>query len=149
MNRLGGIVIPIQAAVSDRCATAGFLANEHQGMNRLVSQQEEQDSAQVVQVPTITIDEFCQREKILPDFMKIDVEGFELAVLRGARETIKACGSRLSLFVEMHPTTWGEIGISKDDMTSELSRQGLRAVPLREIDDMWAVEGECLRLKAR
>jgi FkbM family methyltransferase len=149
LNHLGDIVTAVQAAVSDRCATASFLAHEHQGMNRLVGQEEAQDAAQVVQVPTVTIDEFCAREKILPDFIKVDVEGFELAVLRGARETIKACGERLALFVEMHPTTWREIGLTVEELMAELEHQRLRAVPLRAMADMWAVEGVCLRIQAR
>lgn len=149
LNQLCGIVTPVQAAVSDSCSVASFLAHDHQGMNRLVGQGEANDDAQVVEVPTITIDEFCAREKILPDFIKIDVEGFELAALRGARETIKACGKRLALFVEMHPTTWREIGTSREEMLAELEHQGLCAVPLREMDDMWAIEGECLRIQAR
>lgn len=149
LNALNGVVTPLQTAVSDTCATASFLANESHGMNRLVAQVEEADASHLVQVPTVTIDEFCSREKTLPDFIKVDVEGFELAVLRGARETIKACGRNLALFVEMHPTTWGEIGISKEEIVEELDRQGLRAVPLRELEDMWAVEGECLRIQTR
>lgn len=36
-----------------------------------------------------------------PDFVKIDVEGYEGFVLRGAREMIAACTP--NLFVEMHP----------------------------------------------
>ncbi len=106
----------------------------------------EASSSRTVRVDTITLDAFCARERIAPDLIKIDVEGAELAVLRGARETIRAGGDRLSVFVELHPTTWREMGLSKDDLIAELELQGLRAEPLREVEDMWAVEGECVRL---
>ncbi|HEY0546075.1 MAG TPA: FkbM family methyltransferase [Pyrinomonadaceae bacterium] len=150
MNALGKIVIPVQAAASDISATAEFRAIGSHGMNRLVTSAEDAGGqSSIVEVPTVTLDEFCARENILPDLIKIDVEGFELAVLRGARETIKACGQRLSLFVELHPTTWREIGISKEEVIAELDRQGLEAVPLREHEDMWAVEGECMRIRVR
>ncbi len=149
LNKLSNVVTPVNAAVSDTCSTAAFLAHEHQGMNRLVAENESQNAGEVVRVPTITIDEFCAREKIAPDFIKVDVEGFETAVLRGARKTIKAMGNRLALFIEMHPTTWREIGTSKEEMMDELDRQGLYATPLKPREDMWAVEGECLRINAR
>jgi FkbM family methyltransferase len=146
LNSLSDRVTPVQAAVSDSTATASFLALDHHGMNRLAVDQDRSDHARVVTVPTVTVDEFCARERIAPDLIKIDVEGFELAVLRGARETIKARGDELALFIEIHPTTWGEIGMSKVDLIEELDRQGLKAMPLRDSDDMWSIEGECLRV---
>ncbi len=45
-----------------------------------------------VAVSAVTIDEFCEKEQIhRVDLMKIDTDGFELRVLRGARKTIKKC----------------------------------------------------------
>jgi hypothetical protein len=49
----------------------------------------------------------------------------------------------------MHPTTWRETGLSKEDIINELDAQNLRAVSLRSCEDMWAIEGECLRLVAK
>lgn len=39
-------------------------------------------------VPTISIDAYCREHGIAPDFMKVDVEGNELMVFKGARETL-------------------------------------------------------------
>lgn len=39
-------------------------------------------------VPSITLDSFCQSQKIEPNFLKIDVEGAELFVLKGAKKTL-------------------------------------------------------------
>jgi FkbM family methyltransferase len=149
LNRLGGVVRPIQAAVSDESATAEFLMLDNQGMSRLAVGVEGDTSPRAVRVPTVSVDEFCAGEGVTPDLMKIDVEGFELAVLRGARETIRRAGARLALFVEMHPTTWAEIGTSKEEMISELEAQGLEAEPPTGYEDMWSVEGICLRLRPR
>lgn len=51
-------------------------------------------------VGTITIDSICNKYQILPDLVKIDVEGAEIEVLRGSVE----CGSKKQtrFFVEMH-----------------------------------------------
>lgn len=40
-------------------------------------------------VIVITIDGFCNANNIVPDFIKIDVEGGELRVLQGAKKTIE------------------------------------------------------------
>jgi FkbM family methyltransferase len=61
-----------------------------------------------VQVPIVTIDEYCSSRRIRPDWMIVDVEGFELEVLRGARRTILDGGPGLSILVEMHPYMWAD-----------------------------------------
>lgn len=40
-------------------------------------------------VSTTTIDRYCDEMHLYPDFLKIDVEGAELMVLEGARETLE------------------------------------------------------------
>ena len=142
LNGLMDVVRPVRAAVADAEGTAALAGADQQGTSRLAHPEEGG-----TMVETTTIDGFCAREGIMPTLIKIDVEGWELEALRGARETIARGGDRLALFVEMHPTVWRERGLSADDVRAELDRQGLRAVPLRDVADPWALEGECLRLE--
>jgi FkbM family methyltransferase len=144
LNGLNDVVRPVRAAVSDVEGRAALAAEGHHGTSRLASAREEGTET----VETVTIDQFCAREQIVPTLIKIDVEGWELEALRGARDTIARHRGHLALFVEMHPTVWRERGLSAADLQAELDRQGLRAVPLREVADPWALEGECLRLEA-
>ena len=51
-----------------------------------------------IQVPVVSLDEVFRSEK--PMFLKIDVEGYEIEVLRGAREVLRSL-PRLDL--EIHP----------------------------------------------
>jgi len=51
-------------------------------------------------VNTITIDTLSKTHKVVPDFIKIDVEGAEYDVLRGACETVKSNQTRI--LIEMH-----------------------------------------------
>jgi FkbM family methyltransferase len=146
INGLTGIVKPIAAAVGGSSATAPFLLVDSVGGSRLAGGSESTDRA--ISVSVTTIDEFCAREHLAPDFIKIDVEGAELPALRGARETIRARRGHLALFVEMHPSIWPSLGFSREDLVAELRAQSLEARPLIPVDDMWALEGVCLRLVA-
>jgi FkbM family methyltransferase len=51
-----------------------------------------------ISVEVTTIDSICREEKIAPQFIKIDVEGAELSVLKGAENTLR---SVRSLMVEI------------------------------------------------
>jgi FkbM family methyltransferase len=146
LNHLAGIVIPVGVAVSESCATARFLQSSAMGEGRLAVGADVDRVA--VTVRTTTIDEFCAKERIAPDFIKIDVEGSELSALRGARKTIRARPG-LALFVEMHPSTWPKLGVSLDDIRDELRSQSLEVEVLTPVSDTWAVEGICLRVIGR
>jgi FkbM family methyltransferase len=146
LNCLAEVVIPMPAAVSDASTAVQLLHDSSHGSNRVIFPGEAAGARPTLSVPAVTVDEFCEREKILPDLIKIDVEGSELAVLRGARRTIRACGDRLNLFMEMHPTTWAAVGMTKEDLLTELEVQGLAAAPLKEGGPLWSIEGMCLRL---
>jgi FkbM family methyltransferase len=144
LNALDGVVRAVPAAVGATSSRARFLLESTAGEGRLATAHD--DDALTVDVPLTTIDEFCEREKLTPDFIKIDVEGAELDVLRGARRTIHRTRGRLALFVEMHPSIWRTSGLTMSDVRAELDAQQLDAVPLIQAEDPWAVEGVCWRL---
>ena len=77
--------------------------------------------------------------------IKIDVEGAELDVLRGARQTLAQPG--LDVFVEFHPSIWAARGITRDAIAAELAIQGLRPEPLDPSIDIWNTEGISVRLR--
>jgi len=142
LNQLKDIVHPVAAAVGDQEGTAPFVSASTAGEGRLASPSERSSGS----VPMVTIDQFCRSQGITPDFIKIDVEGWELSALRGARETIRRSRGRLALFVEMHPSLWPLIGVTNDEVLAELDAQSLRIAPLGQSDDVWSIEGECVRL---
>jgi FkbM family methyltransferase len=144
LNGLDGVVHPVAAAIGDREGFAPFVASPTAGEGRLAASSDTSSTS----VPTMTIDSFCLARDINPDFIKIDVEGWELPALRGARKTIARNRRRLALFVEMHPSLWPIIGVTKDEVLAEIAEQSLEIAPLRPAADVWAVEGECVRLTA-
>jgi len=52
------------------------------------------------EVKTETLDSFCNRHKITPDFLKIDVEGHELKIFRGGIRTLRNCKPKILVEIE-------------------------------------------------
>ena len=55
-------------------------------------------------VETITIDEWCEKRRVSPTYIKMDIEGSEVAALRGAMETIRKYRPRLAICIYHKPT---------------------------------------------
>ena len=129
-NGFEKIVAVEQVAVGSSCGTATMFRSGADGMSRLGERNSMLDSAESVTVPVTTIDDYCTRTGLEPDWILIDIEGFELATLRGAARTIERRRGNLGLVVEIHPTLWASAGASRADVESFLSETGLRAIPL-------------------
>ena len=130
MNGLQERVEVIPEAVSDQAGKAEFFFAAESGMSRLGQANALlQDVAQSTIVSTVTLDDFCRHRGLRPDCVLIDIEGFELHALRGARELLVACPAML-LVVEMHPALWSSAGITISDWQRFLTETGLRPVAL-------------------
>lgn len=80
-NKLSN-VITVHNGVSDSIGVMYFEAGSGTGTGRLAQ-------SGSVQVPTISVDEYIKQSGLTPTHMKIDVEGGEMAVLRGARNVLE------------------------------------------------------------
>jgi FkbM family methyltransferase len=143
LNRLSARVTVRPEAITDRSGFAPFLDAGTHGDNRLVPPA----TSGTTSVPAQSIDEFCEGTGISPDVIKIDIEGAELAALRGARRTIASRGAALALFVELHPAIWPSLGVTRADIEAELRQQKLVVEPLPGVGDPWTVEGVCVRVR--
>ena len=75
-------------------------------------------------VPVRTLDALCSDQGFVPDAIKIDVEGFESAVLKGAEGVLRR--ARPLLFLEVHPVRLRELGSSVGKALGFLERRGYR-----------------------
>ena len=131
MNRFEDRVQIVGAAVgsSEDCAT--FFAAGADGMSRLGAPNPALiNQSHSFSVPVYTLDNFVRTNHNVPDVVLIDVEGFELSVLEGAREIMKSRRNTTHFVVEMHPASWSSANSSHDQMVCFLNEMRLRPRPL-------------------
>ncbi|MFH1566194.1 MAG: FkbM family methyltransferase [bacterium] len=80
-------------AMSDKCGFVKMRFDERKSAFSYVINPKENNKkdleGQIVTVPSITLDKFCSQNNIpFIDILKIDTEGFEANVLRGAKNTL-------------------------------------------------------------
>lgn len=76
-------------------------------------------SGRAVRVGAVTLDDYCARTGLRPRLLKIDVEGAELEVLRGAEHLIRTTRD-LTLHLEVHVAP----GLVIDDLARFLRERG-------------------------
>jgi len=73
-------------------------------------------------VAAISLDDFFRDRGVMPDIVKIDVEGAEYSVLRGMEQLIRSAAP--TIFIELHPAALPRFGHSVANIVSFLSRHG-------------------------
>lgn len=71
---------------------------------------------------TSTIDIYCKDYGIMPDFIKIDAEGYELKILKGGEETIKT--NKPVLILEVNEYALTQAGTSRSELFEYLDKLG-------------------------
>lgn len=90
--------------------------------------------AELREIPMISLDAYCDRYGVHPDCIKMDVEGAELAVLRGAERVLREARPRL--VIETHGLeTVGILGSVKE-LIDMLAQAGYAFVDLRTAEPM-------------
>lgn len=142
-NRFDDRIGVIPKGVSDRQSDATFFAADLAGFSRLGEPNPERlESHKSFNVSLTTIDAFCAERNIRPNWILIDIEGYEVAALKGARQTVASGRGKLGIVVEMHPFLWNSAGTSKEEFSSLLADYTLKARALSGQQDLWAENGQ-------
>ena len=92
-------------------------------------------------VDVVTLDKVCSELRVVPTFIRMDVQGAEFHALRGARNAIRAAGPRLTIVAEMHPQCWPGVGIDASYARDTIASLGLDAAPLDPGAELFARDG--------
>lgn len=142
MNGLVERVRIVPAAVGEAAGEDVLYAAEAEGMSRLGEPNKAlAGSCYEVNVQVVTLDDFCEREGLTPDWLFIDIEGFEIAALSGARKLIQSGRRELGIVVEMHPDVWDSANTTRDRAESLFAELGLHPVALTGQSDPFGDHG--------
>jgi FkbM family methyltransferase len=84
-----------------------------------------------VEVPAVTLDEYCRSRGHRPNVIKIDVEGAELRVLKGAERLLRESND-LVIWCEVHPRQMENLGDRVSELAPFLDRLGYSLAPIAE-----------------
>lgn len=103
LNNVADHIEVIPAAVSDKNGKARFsLAPQPAAVINSLVQYERTANLDTCEVDVVTVDEFVKQRNLKIDFIKVDAEGAEFGVLRGASDTIGV--QRPFMILALHPS---------------------------------------------
>ena len=115
-------------AVGDRDGTAAF-SSGHESQSHLSANHLPQEGHRQTTVQVVTLDTVLQGSPV--DVMKVDVEGFEEHVLRGASQLLadERRAPRM-IFIEVHPYAWEQAGSSSESLLGLLHGVGYQVLDI-------------------
>ena len=131
LNHLQSRVDIVPLGAGAEAGSAELFATREDGMGRLHSPSPLMPGEpQRHEVRLTTLDAYCGEHGVQPDWLLIDIEGYEFAALAGAWDTVKARGAALSIVVELHPGAWSIAGTTREAAEQLLQDLGRRPVAL-------------------
>jgi FkbM family methyltransferase len=139
-NRFEDCVEVIESAVGERAGLTNFYVSGTGEMGRAGTPNPSLERTETIRVPVITLDGFALTRGRLPAWVVMDIEGWEIAALRGARRLLLAA----NLVVELHPSAWEWSGHCRADLESLIAECELEVLPLAGQSDPLAEHGHVL-----
>ena len=104
-----------------------FEQDEATGMNSVVVIRDHEAYHETAHAQ-VTLDRFLAERDLAPEVVKIDVEGAEIAVLEGARESLEK--HKPLIFLSVHPKLIAQLGRRLEDLTGLIDALGYDCLDL-------------------
>lgn len=140
-------VTVVQAAVGERSGETDFFVAGADPMGRPGRANPLLGETTRISVPVITLDGYLKSQPGRPDCIVMDIEGWEIAALRGAR-TILELEPFPILIVELHQDAWEWSGHCREDLETLLREYNLSVQPLSGQGDPLAQYGRVVLYRA-
>jgi FkbM family methyltransferase len=135
INGVANRVTIVPAAVGSGPGRATLYASGADGMSRLSCPNDAiADRVVEIEVNVVTVDEYTEHTGLIPDVLILDIEGFEIAALSGAKRLIQAKRDLL-IVAEMHPQVWSSAHTTRQSALVLLDDLHLTPVPLEGQSD--------------
>lgn len=121
-------VLLTQKAVSDKTGDATLYLGDLSGGNSIMSTKENQKK---ISIKSVKLDDFFEHGEKKIDFVKLDAEGFEYAIIHGM-ESILSQNKELVLLVEFYPELIKKAGVEPIEYIKLLDSNGFELYELDE-----------------
>lgn len=130
LNRINNVeVLDLLVGAEEQDAVPFFEQSGDSGLNSLMPRSGDGRFVETVR-RQVSIDSFCRERGLKPDLIKIDVEGAEVQVLEGARQTLSA--ARPLIVLSVHPRQLRDLGESVEKLGRLIGELGYQ---VRTADD--------------
>jgi FkbM family methyltransferase len=135
LNGIEDRVTIVPAAVGSTSGKATLYAADADGMSRLNAPNVAIASrVRPVEVAVVSVDEYIEQSGLKPDVLMVDIEGFEIQALSGAKTLIQEKRDLL-IVVEMHPNVWSSANTNRQSTEALLDDLQLTPVALQGQSD--------------
>ena len=125
LNKVETRIELVNLAVADKKGQIKFSAEGNSISS--VAPDNKPNAGKQIKVETVALDEYFENRKV--DIIKIDVEGYELQVLRGAKNILQRRDSApRAVFIEVHPYAWDNFGSTDKEIVSLLTEAGYKII---------------------
>lgn len=144
LNRVSERVEVVVAGVGESCGRGRmFASGEHIQNSFSAAALGDHGEGDTVEVAVVSLDAFCAERSLEPAWVKVDTEGWELQVLRGATRLIASQGN-VRFVVEMHPYAWRSAGYDARTFERFCAEHRLEVVPLSNQREPFGEYGQVL-----
>ena len=119
MNNIDNVIV-VSILVGDKCGNCVefYESSSDSGMNSLCQPENKDSIYNKVVKEQITLDSFVAKNGCIPELIKIDVEGAEINVLKGAKSVLREYHPEI--IISVHPKHLEILGHSVDELAKEI-----------------------------